>query len=81
MTRPTVTRVVMARAAMQALGRSPRPDLCTASGVDSIDIIAVLLETLDQKPDAALMVQARDHFLAMVANNRVSGQGGAGNRQ
>jgi hypothetical protein len=67
-----ITRVTSARAAMQALGPiTGDPFLGTESGVDSIDILAVLLATLEQQPDAALMASARDHLLSMVADNRI----------
>ena len=67
-----ITRVVSARVALQALGPiTADPFLGTASGVDPIDILAVVLAALEQQPDAALMLSARDHFLAMVADNRL----------
>lgn len=35
-----------------------------------IDALWVILEALDQQPDAARLAQARDHFLSMIADNR-----------
>lgn len=35
-----------------------------------LDALWVILEALDQQPDAARLTQARDHFLSMVAENR-----------
>ena len=67
-----ITRVILARSQMEALGPiTGDPILGTADRVDSIDILAVVLATLDQKPDPALMLSARDHLLAMVADNRL----------
>lgn len=67
-----ITRVVSARAQMQSLGPiASDPFLGSASGADSIDIIAVVLATLDQEPDAALMLQAQGHLLSMIADNRI----------
>ena len=67
-----ITRIVAARAALQALGPvTGDPIFGTEGGVDSIDILAVVLATLEQEPDSALMGSARDHLLAMVADNRM----------
>ena len=67
-----ITRVVSARVQLQALGPiAGDPFFGTASAMDSIDIIAIVLATLDQQPDAALMLQAQGHLLAMVADNRI----------
>ena len=67
-----LTRVLGARAAMQALGPvTPDPFLGGGSGgIDIFDMLAALLATLDQQPDKALMAEAQGHFLATVAENR-----------
>ena len=66
-----ITRVMQARATMEALGPMP-PDLFTGGrhAPDTVDMVAMLLATLDQTPDAALMAQAHTHLLSMVALNR-----------
>jgi hypothetical protein len=36
----------------------------------AVDAIWVILDALDQQPDAARLTTARDHFLSMIAENR-----------
>lgn len=36
----------------------------------AVDAVWVILEALDQQPDAARLTQARDHFLSMIVENR-----------
>lgn len=66
-----ISRVMGARAAMAKWGEMP-PDFFfgSQSAPDSIDMMAMILATLDQAPDAALMLSARDHLLACIAENR-----------
>lgn len=66
-----VSRIMGARATMAQWGEAP-PDFIFGSRTapDSFDIIAMILATLDQSPDAARMLSARDHLLACIAENR-----------
>lgn len=66
-----VSRVMGARATMAQWGEAP-PDFIFGgqTAPDSFDIIAMVLATLDQTPDAPLMLAARDHLLACIAENR-----------
>ena len=66
-----ITRVMAARAAMEQLGPvEADPFFGGTSNPDVFDMIAMILATLDQTPDAALMAEAQAHFLAMVSENR-----------
>ena len=38
--------------------------------MDEVDLIAIVIATLQQTPDAARMTSAQAHFLAMIADNR-----------
>lgn len=68
-----IARIMAARDTMTGLGMIA-PDMIFggggAPGPDSIDIIATVLATLQQQPDKGRMAAARDHFLAMIADNR-----------
>lgn len=66
-----ISRVMGARAAMAKWGEMP-PDFfgLPRTAPDGIDMIAMFLATLDQAPDPALMLSARDHLLACIAENR-----------
>lgn len=66
-----VARIMGARAAMAKWGEAP-PDFFFGSRAapDSVDTLAMILATLNQTPDAALMLSARDHLLACIAENR-----------
>jgi hypothetical protein len=65
--------VLQAREELAALG-PVTPDLMIgmsqSDGLDTVDIVALIFDVLDQTPDAARTQAARDHFLAMVADNR-----------
>lgn len=66
-----ITRVMSARAAMEALGPVMADILSGGSrNPDTFDLIAMVLATLNQTPDTALMAQAQSHLLATVAQNR-----------
>ncbi len=71
-----LTRIITTRDKMLALGPA-YPDVIFGSisndprDLDSFDLIAVVLATLNQQPDKARMASARDHLLATVAENRV----------
>lgn len=67
-----LTRILTTREALAAHGPLP-PDLLLGSqnqGLDSIDMIALMLATLNQQPHAPRMAAARDHLLAAMVNNR-----------
>ena len=67
-----LTRILSARARLAEYGPLP-PDLILGSqndGLDSIDMIALILATLEQQPDAARMGVAHDHLLTAIAANR-----------
>lgn len=66
-----ITRILAARATMDGLGLV-MPDMLLGGNTvpDSIDIIAIILASLDQTPDAPRMASAQQHFLAMIADNR-----------
>lgn len=63
-----LTRAAAARDGMAALAppEFSEYDIFTPG----LDAIWVILEALDQQPDAARLSQARDHFLSMVTENR-----------
>lgn len=66
-----ITRVLGAAEAMAKLGpKTPDMFFGGQSTPDSFDLIAMVLATLDQQPDAALMASSQGHLLAMVAQNR-----------
>ncbi len=66
-----LTRVIAARKAMAAYGPLP-PSFLTGMDrmPDEIDLIAMVLETLRQTPDAARAAKAHGHFLQMIEQNR-----------
>ena len=66
-----LTRVIDARKAMAAYGPAPPSFLTGMDRVpDEIDLIAMVLATLDQQPDKARAAAAHDHFVQMIAQNR-----------
>jgi hypothetical protein len=66
-----ITRVTTARARMEELGPlQADPFFGGNSNPDAFDMIAMILATLNQTPDTALMAEAQSHFLNMVAENR-----------
>ncbi|MGV8988425.1 MAG: hypothetical protein ACOH2H_19320 [Cypionkella sp.] len=71
-----LTRIIAAREKMISLG-PVYPDMIfgpmssDTHDLDSFDLIAVILASLNQQPDMARMASARDHLLAMVAENRL----------
>lgn len=67
-----VARVLAARVAMADLGPlQPDPIMGSAfSDLDGVDLLAMIIATLDQTPDAARAQAAHDHFLTMIADNR-----------
>lgn len=71
-----LTRVIAARDKIKSLGPAT-PDFLFGDlsddprALEGFDLIAVLLATLNQTPDKARMASARDHFLSMVAQNRI----------
>lgn len=63
--------VVEANAAMADFGQpEPDPDGIKEFVAPVVDLIAVIQHALLQQPDAARLSTARDHFLAMIADNR-----------
>jgi hypothetical protein len=66
-----ITRVTTARATMEEFGPlQADPFFGGNSNPDAFDMIAMILATLNQTPDTALMAEAQSHFLNMVAENR-----------
>ncbi|MEO6299322.1 MAG: hypothetical protein ABIV25_04525 [Paracoccaceae bacterium] len=66
-----ITRVMTARAKMETFGRvEADPFFGGNSNPDVFDMIAMILATLNQTPDKALMAEGQTHFLNMVAENR-----------
>ena len=67
-----LTRILTARAALEAFGPPPLDAYLgmESDGLGTIDLIALVLATLEQQPDAARMGLARDHLLAAIAANR-----------
>ncbi len=71
-----LTRIIAARDKMLSLG-PVYPDMIFGTmsdnprDLESFDLIAVVLATLNQQPDKARMASARYHLLATVAENRV----------
>ncbi len=68
-----VARILDTRARLAEHGPLP-PDMLFGSagdGLDSFDMIAIVLATLNQQPDAARMAAAHDNLLAAVAQNRL----------
>lgn len=67
------TRILDARAKLNALG-PVAPDFIMGTtdgdGPDSLDLLAITLQVLNQKPDTTLMAAARTHLLAMIDDNR-----------
>ncbi len=66
-----LARVIAARKALAGYGPPP-PNFLTGTDrmPDEIDLIAMVLETLRQTPDAARAAKAHGHFLHMIAQNR-----------
>ena len=66
-----IARVMAARVGLAEFGPPP-PSFVTgmAQMPDEIDLIAMVLATLNQAPDAARMARAHGHFLSMIAENR-----------
>lgn len=66
-----ITRIMAARAGLAEFGAAP-PSLFSglAQAPDEIDMIAMILATLEQTPDPARAAAAHGHFLAMIAENR-----------
>ncbi|MGB8812393.1 MAG: hypothetical protein WCC57_04345 [Paracoccaceae bacterium] len=66
-----ITNTLTSRAALADLAEvRPDPFFGTASNFDAVDMIATILATLNQTPDAARALSAHAHFLAMIADNR-----------
>lgn len=63
-----LTRAATARAAMQAISPPYAEEFFVIR--PWVDALWVMLDALDQQPDATRLMQARDHFLAMIADNR-----------
>ena len=64
-----ITRILNARATMAQWGPSDGW-LSRRSVPDELDMLAIVIATLDQPPDAARMLSALDHLLACIAQNR-----------
>lgn len=66
-----ITRIITAHDKMVSLGGTAPSFLGDAQGgLDEVDLIAILIATLQQPPDADRMTSAQAHFLAMIADNR-----------
>lgn len=66
-----LTRVIAARKTMAEYGPPPPSFLTGLDRMpDEIDLIAMLLATLNQQPDPAHAAKAHAHFLNMIAQNR-----------
>ena len=65
-----ITRIMTARATMAQWGPAPRDWLSNGRVPDLFDMVAMIIATLDQQPDAALLLSARDHLLACITENR-----------
>jgi hypothetical protein len=66
-----IARVLQARTAMEQFGPlTPDPFLGSATPLDAVDLVAMVLDTLNQPPDAAQMARAKQHLRDMVALNR-----------
>lgn len=66
-----IARVLQARAAMEQFGPlSPDPIFGGGASLDVVDLIAMVLDTLNQTPDKAHMAAAKQHFRDMIALNR-----------
>ncbi len=66
-----ITRVMTARATLETFGTvEADPFFGGNSNPDAFDMIAMILATLNQTPDKALLAEAQTHFLNMVAENR-----------
>ena len=67
-----VTKIMQGRAKMESLGTmAPDPIFgMDATAPDGFDVFATVFDMLHQTPNAPRMAAARDHFLAMVADNR-----------
>ena len=71
-----LTRITRAHDRMVALGPlTPDPIFSTGGDdparLDGLDLAAVIIATLNQQPDKARMASARQHLLAMIAENRL----------
>ncbi len=68
-----MTRILTARATMNKMGpvnADPFFGSGGSTGLDDIDLIAMVLATLNQTPNHDLLLQAQSHLLAVVAENR-----------
>jgi hypothetical protein len=66
-----IARVLQARATMQEFGPlSPDPIFGGGASLDAVDLVAMVLDTLNQTPDTAQMARAKHHLRDMVALNR-----------
>ena len=63
-----LTRAAAAREAMQAISPPYAEEMFVIR--PWVDALWVMLDALDQQPDAARLTEARDHFLSMIADNR-----------
>jgi hypothetical protein len=65
-----ITRVIATRDAMQAFspGEAAEPGMPDAGTM--VDTIAIILRSIEQRPDPARTAALRDHLLALIADNR-----------
>ena len=67
----TIARITDATASMAALSSGGGPmDPFMAEADRYVDLVTILVDSLQQRPDPALTAAVRDHLLAMVADNR-----------
>ena len=67
-----IDRILQTHAKMQGLG-GVSPSFITGAGgagLDELDVIAIVIASLQQQPAPAQMAAAQQHFLDMIANNR-----------
>ena len=78
-----ITRISAAHDKIVSLGGAAPSFLGTgSSGMDEIDLLAIVIAALQQAPDTARMPSAQQHFLAMIADKPAFlGQSGIGKRQ
>ena len=65
-----ITEVMGARAQLDTLRGGPRGDMMMAGEQDWIDVVAVVLRSLNQSPDKTRAAAAQTAYLAMIDDNR-----------
>lgn len=65
-----ITRILASRAAMQSLSALPPTDPFWAEAVDYADLIAIVIATLEQRPDPVQAARVQTHLLDAITVNR-----------